>query len=139
MSTEPVVEALRELLRLKDLKTDANKINTSGSWDAAHRQQAMLKEHDEKKGEAWDAARRALHAYDQANSQQKIPIAETLDKLVPVDTANLSEVHKRPIGKPINQCDGCRRGIPVNEEGMHVGEGGFWGGDVQGCTANRYT
>jgi hypothetical protein len=59
-----VVKALRELLRLKDLKTDANAINTSGSWSEAHRQQSMLKEHDAKKGEAWDAARRALHAFD---------------------------------------------------------------------------
>ncbi len=39
---------------------------------------------------------------------------------------------------PINQCDGCRRGVPVNERGLHVGPGGFWSGDVQGCTAHLY-
>lgn len=52
--------ALLELVRLKDLKTDAEAINTSGDWGAVRRQRAMLAEHDAKKGEAWDAARRAL-------------------------------------------------------------------------------
>ncbi len=36
-----------------------------------------------------------------------------------------------------NQCDGCRRGIPL-ENGKHTGPGGFWAGDVQVCTADRY-
>lgn len=62
--TDRAITALRELIRLKDLKTDALAINTSGSWNAAHRQQHMLAEHDGKKGEAWDAARRALAEFD---------------------------------------------------------------------------
>ena len=33
-----------------------------------------------------------------------------------------------------NQCDGCRRGLPVDENGVHFGAG-F---DMIGCTANRY-
>lgn len=37
---------------------------------------------------------------------------------------------------PINQCDGCRRGVPV-ENGIHRG-GGFWQGDSMVCTAERY-
>lgn len=39
----------------------------------------------------------------------------------------------------VNQCDGCRRGIPVNENGVHVGPAGFRGGDFMACTADRYT
>jgi hypothetical protein len=37
----------------------------------------------------------------------------------------------------MNQCDGCRRGLPV-ENGVHRGPGGFWAGDVQACTKDRY-
>lgn len=37
-----------------------------------------------------------------------------------------------------NQCDGCRRGLPINTAGHHVGPKGFWGGDVQACTAYLY-
>ncbi len=37
-----------------------------------------------------------------------------------------------------NQCDGCRRGIPINKNGIHIGPGGFWHGDYQSCTADRY-
>jgi len=52
--------AARELLRLKDLKTDAEAIETSGSWSAVHRRDAMLAEYVLKRGAAWDALRRAL-------------------------------------------------------------------------------
>jgi hypothetical protein len=38
----------------------------------------------------------------------------------------------------MNQCDGCRRGLPINKNGNHVGPGGFWAGDVQKCTSDRY-
>jgi len=38
----------------------------------------------------------------------------------------------------INQCDGCRRGVPVNEHNHHIGPGGFWAGDTQACTAYLY-
>ena len=34
----------------------------------------------------------------------------------------------------INQCDGCRRGLPIDDEGVHFGAG-F---DMIGCTADRY-
>jgi len=34
----------------------------------------------------------------------------------------------------INQCDGCRRGLPIDENGIHYGED-F---DMIGCTANKY-
>lgn len=37
-----------------------------------------------------------------------------------------------------NQCDGCRRGLPVDEHGMHRGPGGFWAGDLQFCTMALY-
>jgi hypothetical protein len=56
--------ALRELLRLKDLKTDAEAINTSGSWEAVHRQRDMRAEYEKTKPLAWDAARRALTQSD---------------------------------------------------------------------------
>lgn len=59
--TSNLVAAARELLRLKDLKTDANAIETSGSWNAVHQRDAMLAEHNAKAPPAWDALRRALH------------------------------------------------------------------------------
>jgi hypothetical protein len=34
----------------------------------------------------------------------------------------------------LNQCDGCRRGLPLNASGIHRGEGY----DLIGCTADRY-
>ncbi len=34
----------------------------------------------------------------------------------------------------MNQCDGCRRGLPLDEHGIHCGEGY----DMIGCTANKY-
>lgn len=34
----------------------------------------------------------------------------------------------------VNQCDGCRRGLPIDENGVHVGEGY----DMIGCTRKRY-
>lgn len=35
----------------------------------------------------------------------------------------------------INQCDGCRRGLPLDNNGVHRGKG-F---DAIGCTRERYT
>jgi hypothetical protein len=35
--------------------------------------------------------------------------------------------------KIINQCDGCRRGLPL-EDGIHIGEGY----DMMGCTKHVY-
>lgn len=64
IKNHPVVQALRELVRLRDLKTDARQINTSGDWNAVHRQRDMLAEYDARRGDAWDAARRALHEHD---------------------------------------------------------------------------
>jgi hypothetical protein len=61
-----VVAAARELLRLKDLATDAEAIETSGSWDAVHRRDAMFAEYRAKKGAAWDALRRALQVETKA-------------------------------------------------------------------------
>lgn len=37
----------------------------------------------------------------------------------------------------VNQCDGCRRGLPLNDEGVHVSGSGS-GFDMIGCTRNRY-
>lgn len=34
----------------------------------------------------------------------------------------------------INQCDGCRRGLPVDADGNHYGDGY----DMIGCTRKRY-
>lgn len=39
-----------------------------------------------------------------------------------------------PPAQQINQCDGCRRGLPVNERGIHRGEGY----DLIACTAHLY-
>lgn len=38
-----------------------------------------------------------------------------------------------PIGVPVNQCDGCRRGLPI-ENGIHYDKG--W--PDMSCTADRY-
>lgn len=38
----------------------------------------------------------------------------------------------------MNQCDGCRRGLPVNQYGVHIGPKGFWFGEVQACTKHLY-
>lgn len=38
----------------------------------------------------------------------------------------------------MNQCDGCRRGLPVDKNGHHHGPGGFWAGDVMVCTRDLY-
>lgn len=35
----------------------------------------------------------------------------------------------------MNQCDGCRRGLPVNERGNHRGPEPW---DIIRCTADRY-
>lgn len=43
-----------------------------------------------------------------------------------------------PLGADGNQCDGCRRGLAVDKHGQHRGPGGFWAGDVRGCTAHLY-
>jgi len=36
--------------------------------------------------------------------------------------------------KPLNQCDGCQRGLPKDTRGHHI-EGSTFG---LGCSANRY-
>ena len=38
-------------------------------------------------------------------------------------------------GKSINQCDGCRRHLPI-KNGIHYGDEGYT--PVMGCTADRY-
>jgi hypothetical protein len=55
-----LVAAARELLRLKDLRSAADSIETSGSWNAVHQREAMLAEYRAKKVDAWDALRSAL-------------------------------------------------------------------------------
>jgi hypothetical protein len=37
----------------------------------------------------------------------------------------------------INQCDGCRRGLPLDERGNHYNPDGSY--DLIGCTADRYS
>ena len=37
--------------------------------------------------------------------------------------------------QPINQCDGCRRGLPRDNQGVHHGPGSY---DLIGCTADLY-
>jgi hypothetical protein len=37
--------------------------------------------------------------------------------------------------KFVNQCDGCRRGLPLDDNGVHHGESLT---DMMGCTRNRY-
>ncbi len=41
-----------------------------------------------------------------------------------------------PSAEPVNQCDGCRRGLPLNEHGTHYNPDGSY--DRIGCTAGRY-
>src|ERR1035437_10152818 len=45
-----------------------------------------------------------------------------------------------PSDTPINQCDGCRRGLPVDESGNHYAwhEGGMRKRLEIGCTKDRY-
>ena len=38
------------------------------------------------------------------------------------------------IREQINQCDGCRRGLPL-KNGLHIGKSKF---DMVGCTKDRY-
>ena len=44
------------------------------------------------------------------------------------------EVFDKAFEDFVNQCDGCRRKLPLNEYGIHVGEGY----DMIACTAKRY-
>lgn len=41
-----------------------------------------------------------------------------------------------PQQQEINQCDGCRRGLPLNEHGYHYNPDRDW--DFIGCTAFKY-
>lgn len=73
MSVTPIsvnarlVAAARELLRLKDLKTEAESINTTGSWSEFKRQKTMLREYESCKHNAWNMLRIALAAKDNEN------------------------------------------------------------------------
>lgn len=58
---QPMIRALAELVRLKELKDRATSGATTYSEET---RQAMMVEHNEKKGAAWDAAWTALHEYD---------------------------------------------------------------------------
>lgn len=51
-----------------------------------------------------------------------------LDKALGIDTYSRGN-------ETANQCDGCRRGLPLDEHGIHWGKGY----DMIGCTAERYT
>ncbi len=42
---------------------------------------------------------------------------------------------KVPMREMINQCDGCRRGMPI-KDGIHRNPYDAW--DLQACTAERY-
>lgn len=63
--------ALRELVRLKDLKTDAEAINCSGNWEAKHKQDAMRAEYKTAQPLAWDSARRVLTAHDAGDERER--------------------------------------------------------------------
>jgi len=39
--------------------------------------------------------------------------------------------------KPINQCDGCRRGLPLDQDGFHHDPDSNY--DFIGCTKDRYS
>jgi hypothetical protein len=43
---------------------------------------------------------------------------------------------RAPSAAPVNQCDGCRRGLPLNEHGTHYNPDGSY--DRIGCTAEQY-
>lgn len=57
----------------------------------------------------------------------------TAKTLIEHDFANLDEVEAWV--KDFNQCDGCRRGLPLDENGVHHGDGRY---DMIGCTRRRY-
>jgi hypothetical protein len=73
---------------------------------------------------------------------------ELLARFAPADQPDECCRHGRPLHQdcficsetapdqqsPLNQCDGCARGLPM-ENGIHRGEGY----DLIGCTADRYT
>lgn len=45
---------------------------------------------------------------------------------------------KQNCGRPLNQCDGCRRGLPI-EDGIHVDpKATGWNRLYMGCTKDRY-
>lgn len=49
-----------------------------------------------------------------------------------------SHPHKPKKGKGSysrNQCDGCGRGMPLNDKGVHIGKQWY---DSIGCTKSRY-
>lgn len=45
-----------------------------------------------------------------------------------------AEVFDTEFEEFVNQCDGCRRGLPLDDDGVHRGRG-F---DMIGCTRERY-
>lgn len=69
-----IVDALRELVRLKDLKTNAEKISTLGNYESTHRRGLMLDEYSTKKVEAWESARRALTEYDRHGTRDRLAL-----------------------------------------------------------------
>lgn len=51
---------------------------------------------------------------------------------------NKKSKKSEPKEKVINQCDGCRRGLPLKDGKYHIGKNEFWGGDMQYCTKYLY-
>lgn len=59
---------------------------------------------------------------------------EAAPRLPGSDWARLLLVAPEPPAQQINQCDGCRRGLPVNDHGIHRAAGY----DFIACTAHLY-
>lgn len=55
-------------------------------------------------------------------------------KLFPCCNLCWTDEERASIGKVNNQCDGCQRGLSLDEYNIHKGEGY----DLMGCTKNRY-
>lgn len=60
---------------------------------------------------------------------------------IPPYSGHQSDCPLRPIAspspqEPINNCDGCQRGLPINESGDHFGPTTY---DLMRCTKERYT
>ena len=76
----------------------------------------------------------AVASYHYA-SMHNIPDDKWVQYAVDSATALLAALDQQsPPTPPINQCDGCQRGLPLSKHGHHMEDGH----PVMACTADRY-
>jgi len=78
----------------------------------------------------WDASKLIYDRFDMGNGE--INRMRRHVRTVLAEQERLREAIAPQPGH--NQCDGCARGLPIDEHGIHRGEGY----DVIACTADRY-